>query len=407
MSSTASHIHSDIDSGPLGAGRTLARVSGARPGPTLLCIAGVHGNEPAGVRAARRVGERLAPLAGAMRGDFVALAGNCRALAARRRFMHRDLNRAWTDERLDRLRTEGRLNGTIEDHEQVELLDAIEDVVEAARGPIYALDLHTTSGSGGPFTTFGDTLPNRAFASHIPVPMILGLEERVEGTLLAFLGRHGLVAVMFETGQHEEPLAVERAEAGIWVEIAALGLLTEGGLPEATAGRKLLRRGMEELPNLMEMRYRHPVEPADHFRMNPGWRNFQPVRAGQAVARDARGEIRAEESGRILMPLYQEQGEDGFFLVREVAPTWLHISFALRCLGADRVIHLLPGVGRDPDFPDGMVVDKRVARWYALQLFHLLGFRREEDLGDRLVLRRRRFDDARYTRCGPHPEPLK
>jgi predicted deacylase len=400
-------METEVQDSPGVMDRTLARVAGARPGPTLLCIAGLHGNEPAGVRAARAVAERLAPRAGAMRGDFVALAGNRRALAARRRFIHRDLNRAWTDERLERLRTAGRLNGTVEDHEQVELLDAIEEVVEAARGPIYVLDLHTTSGAGGPFTTFGDTLPNRGFASHIPVPMILGLEERVEGTLLAFLGRHGLVAVMFETGQHEEPMAVDRAEAGIWVEVAALGLLPEDRLPEASSGRKLLRRGMAGLPHLMEMRYRHPVEPADHFRMNPGWRNFQPVQAGQPVARDARGEVRAEQGGRMLMPLYQEQGEDGFFLVDEVAPMWLHISLALRCLGGDRVVHLLPGVRRDPDFPDGVVVHKRVARWYALQLFHLLGFRREEDLGDRLVLRRRRFDDARYTRCGPHPEPLR
>lgn len=407
MSSTAAEIYTAVRGSPGVADRTLARVAGARPGPTLLCIAGVHGNEPAGVKAVRAVAERLAPRAGAMRGDFVALAGNTRALAAGRRFIHRDLNRAWTDERLERLRIAGSLNGTFEDHEQVELLDAIEDVVEAARGPIYVLDLHTTSGAGGPFTTFGDTLPNRGFASHIPVPMILGLEELLEGTLLAFLGRHGLVAVLFETGQHEEAKAVDRAEAGVWLEIAALGILPEDRFPEAGASRKLLRRGMAGLPHLMEMRYRHPVAADDHFRMNTGWRNFQPVRAGQAVARDVRGEIRARESGRMLMPLYQAQGEDGFFLVREFAPVWLHVSFALRCLGGDRIVHLLPGVRRDPEFPDGLVIDKRVARWYALQLFHLLGFRREEDLGDRLVLRRRRFDQARYTRCGPHPEPLK
>ena len=202
-------------------------------------------------------------------------------------------------------------------------------------------------------------------------------------------------------------MAVDRAEAGIWLAIAALGLLPEGRLPEASAARKLLRRGLEELPHLMEMRYRHAVEPADQFRMGPGWRNFQPVRAGETVAWDARGEVRAALTGRMLMPLYQAQGEDGFFLVREFAPMWLHISYVLRCLGADRFAHLLPGVERDPDFPDALVVDKGVARWYALQLFHLLGFRRQEDIGDRLVLRRRRFDDARYVRRGPHPEPLR
>ena len=43
---------------------------------------------------------------------------------------------------------------------------------------------------------------------------------------------------------------------------------------------------------------------------------------------------------------------------------------------------------------DEVAVDKTVARFYAKQLFHLLGFRQIEDAGDRLVMRRRRFDEA-------------
>lgn len=33
----------------------LGCLRGARPGPTLVCIGGIHGNEPAGVQALRRV----------------------------------------------------------------------------------------------------------------------------------------------------------------------------------------------------------------------------------------------------------------------------------------------------------------------------------------------------------------
>lgn len=388
--------------------RVLCRVHGARPGPTLLCICGIHGNEPAGVQAAARVLSALGPRASHIRGDFVALAGNRKALAAGRRFIDRDLNRAWTDDRLQRLRTEiGPEALEAEDQEQVELLDAIETVVSAARGPVYVLDLHTTSGGGGPFTLFGDTLPNRAFASHVPVPMILGLEEQLEGTLLAFLGRHGLVAAVFETGQHEEPRAVDRAEAGLWLCAAAAGLLPDTLLPEAARGRKLLQADLGNLPRVLEMRYRHPVAPDDAFRMDPGYRNFQPVKLGQPVARDVSGEVRVPERGRILMPLYQTQGEDGFFLIREVTPVWLTISYALRRMRADRLAMLLPGVHRDLSVRDTVRVNKRVARWFALQLFHLLGYRREEDWGDVLVLRRRPWDDARYVRTGPYPEPLE
>lgn len=388
-------------------GRILGHLSGPRPGPTLLCVGGLHGNEPAGVLALRAVLERLEPRASEISGDFVALVGNVAALAMGRRFLDRDLNRAWTEGRLARLRARAALNGAAEDREQVALLAVIEEVVERARGPVFVLDLHTTSGPGGPFSAFGDTLANREFAAHIPVPMILGLEELVDGTLLAWLGHHGLVAVTLESGQHEEPMAVTRAEAGIWVAVGAAGLIRHDRLPEAAEGWKLLHREMQGLPRVMEMRYRHDVRDGDGFRMAPGYRNFQRVQEGEVVARSLEGAVEVEESSRVLMPLYQEQGEDGFFLVREVAPFWLWASSVLRRLRVDRVAHWLPGVTRDGGVADAVVVDKRVARWFAVQLFHLLGFRKHEDAGTRLVMRRRRFDERPFAGDGARPEPLE
>jgi succinylglutamate desuccinylase len=374
----------------------MGRLRGDLPGPTLICIGGLHGNEPAGVLGLARVLQLLETRAPALRGELVALAGNRAALAAGRRFVDRDLNRAWADERLDRFRVRGHPPEVVEDREQVELLGAIESAVAEARGPVFVLDLHTTSGLGGPFTSFGDTLPNRALASPIPVPMILGLDELLDSSLTAFLGRHGLVAVAFESGQHEEPRAVDRAEAGILVTVASVGLLPEALLPEAAAARALLSGDTAHLPHALEMVHRHPIAPADGFVMDPGFRNFQPVRRGQEVATDVRGRVRVDRDARILMPLYQKLGEDGYFLVREFGAFWLRASWALRRLGADRFVHWLPGVKRDPAVPDGVVVDRRIARWRAAQLLHLLGFRRVEGHGTRLVLRRRVLADARY-----------
>jgi len=386
--------------------RVLGRVRGATAGPTLLCVGGLHGNEPAGVLALRRVLAALGPRAPLMRGDFVALAGNRTALALGRRFVDRDLNRAWTDERIARLRDSGPAVHAVEDREQLELLDAIEAVVEEARGPVYVIDLHTTSGFGGPFTTFGDTLPNRSLAVHVPVPMILGMEELLDGTLLAYLGKHGLVGVAYESGQHDEPRAVDRGEAGIWLAVATVGLVEESRLPEASAGWKLLARDTAHVPRAMEMVYRHDVGPLDGFVMDPGYGNFAPVKAGQAVATDVHGRVRVDRDARLLMPLYQKQGEEGFFLITEFSTFWLRASYILRSLGVDRWVHLLPGVSLDPAMPDAVVVNKKVARWAALQLFHLLGFRKHEDAGSRLVMRRRRYDDVRYVVHGPGPERL-
>jgi len=390
-----------------GVDRVLGRIRGPERGPTLLCVGGLHGNEPAGVRALERVLAKLEPRIRRVSGEFVALAGNRAALAVGHRFMDRDLNRAWTPERIWRICNRGAVRGEAEDREQVELLDAIEEVVETARGAVYVLDLHTTSGFGGSFSTFGDTLPNRDFAAHIPVPMVLGLEELVEGTLLGFLASHGLVTVAFESGQHDEPMAVDRAEAGIWLAIAAAGLLPPGQIPEAAEARKLLAGESDGLPRALEMRYRHAVEGGDGFEMAAGYENFQVVGEGRVVGRDARGDVQVGESGRILMPLYQEQGEDGFFLIREFQPVWLWVSTVLRKLRVGRFAHWLPGVRRDPWLPDTLLVNTQVARWYALQVLHLLGFKKQEETPEELVMRRRQYDEYCFVGQGPTPEHLK
>ncbi|TNF24570.1 MAG: succinylglutamate desuccinylase, partial [Deltaproteobacteria bacterium] len=46
------------------------------PGPLVVAICGVHGNEPAGAEAARRVLDWLAREQPRFRGRFVALVGN-------------------------------------------------------------------------------------------------------------------------------------------------------------------------------------------------------------------------------------------------------------------------------------------------------------------------------------------
>lgn len=324
-------------------------------------------------------------------GDFVAVRGNVRALASGRRFLVRDLNRAWSPHRLearDAKPSPSLAEG--EDAEVGELSEAVRRVIQERRGELYMLDLHTTSGDGGAFTTVGDSLDNRDFARAIPVPLVLGLEELVEGTLVGHLSELGFTTAVFECGQHGEPAAEARAAAALWIAVRAAGLLAPEHVPEAENGHEMLEKEHRGLPKVLEMRYRHHVVAEDGYRTNPGYRNFHPIGAGDLVGQDRRGGVEAPKAGRILMPLYQEQGEDGFFVVRAFSPAWLWVSRALRKLRVARIVHWLPGVSRDPEVPGALVANRHVARWFALQLFHLLGYRRHLEEGDRLVVVRRR-----------------
>ncbi len=368
--------------------RVLGKVGRANGGATLLCVGGLHGNEPVGVLALRNVLARLEQDAGGVRGCFVALTGNRKALARDQRFLQEDLNRIWHAERLERVHAEPHALGH-EDEELHQLSQALDEVLAAATGSVAFLDLHSTSGKRGVFTTLDDTLANRELAFALPVTHVLGLEEELGGTLLGHLNERGVTGIGFEAGQHENPVSVDRAEAALWITLESTGVLERGSRPEVTAARAFLDRECADRPGVVEVRYRHSVGPDDGFRMQPGFSNFQPIRAGEPLARSHAGEVRAPIHGVMLMPLYQGQGEDGFFIVRRVHPFWLALSAWMRRTRCGRLAHWLPGVARDPDDRDVLVVDTSRALWLALPIFHLLGYKRRPSSGTLLRFVRR------------------
>jgi succinylglutamate desuccinylase len=381
-------------------GRLLCRRRGRMPGPTLIAVGGIHGNEPAGVHAVRRVADSFARHETELRGEFLGLAGNTQALARELRYVDVDLNRHWMT--TDTV-APGRGHATVprhagllaEDVERMELLDFIDAAVARARGDVFLIDLHTTSGGGLPFATIGDTLRNRRFALRFPVPIVLGLEEEVQSTLLEYINGLGHVTMGFEAGRHNDEASVDNHEALIWHALVAAGLVREDRVPELDRHRRTLRDASRGAPSVFEIRYRHPVTPDDAFTMLPGRHSFEKVQKGEILANDRDGNVVAPEAGLLLLPLYQGVGDDGFFIGRSVRPLWLRLSALLRRLRFDRLIVALPGIRRHPGDPASLIVDTHVARLYPLEVFHLLGYRRRRWIGDELVVTRRAHDLSR------------
>ncbi len=380
---------------PVWADRVLGRYEGQRPGPVLISIGGIHGNEPAGIFAARRVLADLERHRPPMRGRFHAVAGNLAALERGERYVERDLNRIWNEDELRELRASDPADDSFERREVRGLLGAIE---EAARGEferVMLLDLHSTSGDGPPWVVIGDTLQNRDIAFSFDIPVILGLEENVEGTLLGYAGERGHVSIGLEGGRHDDPRTARCHEAAIWLTLVAAGMLEEAHVPGLEEHRRVLREATRGMPGVVEMRYRYGIEPNEQFRMEPGFRNFDPVERGQLMAWSAPREGRPEEpvyapqTGILLLPRYQGQGADGFFVARRVRPVWLELSARLRRLGAERFLSWLPGVRALRKDGRALAVDRRVARFLAVQIFHLFGYRRRRSVGSQIVFSRR------------------
>lgn len=324
-------------------------------------------------------------------GRVIAVVGNRPALVRRRRYIARDLNRFWTPEHLDSLRRAEAAVLQDEDREQRDLLDVFGPLLDPDQDPVVFLDLHSTSGPGVPFVCMADVIRNRKLAFGLHIPVVLGLEEAIEGSMLGYLCDLGHIGIAVEGGQNDDPQTQRHHEASIWSVLVSAGALR----PESIPGYEALRRGMEDavrdMPKVIEIRHRHVVEEDEQFEMRPGYRSFQPVKAGERVARNADGDVRTPEAGLMMLPRYQGQGSDGYFLARPVRPFWLSLSARLRDMKADRLLPQLPGVTAHPEKAEHYLVDARVAR-RAIDIFHLLGFRREAKEGAHLVFSRRRPD---------------
>jgi succinylglutamate desuccinylase len=286
-------------------------------GPVLVALGGIHGNEPAGLHAAERVLARVArermAERGLVRGTLVVLAGNRAALAAGTRFIDRDLNRGWGEgPRPDAA-------AVSEDGEQLELQGALDDAfAAAAAGERYFLDLHTTSAPGVPFVVADGVERAQAFALAFPLPVFFGLMGKLSSALLPWLAGRGVIGVAVEGGQNEAPVSVEHHEAVLWIALVASGVLAKEAVPDRAAHVARLESAGRGLPHAIEVYHRHGIVPDDQFRMTPGFANIQPVGRGTLLARDRRGEIRADEDCLLVLPLYQGMGDDGFFLGREL-----------------------------------------------------------------------------------------
>lgn len=372
---------------PLHVDREIGRIEGDRPGATLIAVAAIHGNEQAGIHAARRVLSRLSSGVH-VRGELLALAGNVGAMREGRRYVLRDLNRVWTDESVAALEAKPSSALDAEEREQAELLAAIRAAIARARGPVFLVDLHTTSAAGVPFVLFGDTLSQRAFAGDLPLPLVLGLEEQLDGVLSGFWTRHGITTFAVEGGQHRDPGSVDNLESVLLLAAERAGIFAHRAVAETLDAHALLERRRADLPRVMEVIRRHAITPEDDFVMEPGFRNLDFAKASRLLARDRHGEIRAPHDGMVILPLYQGQGADGFFWGRAVSRARLRVSKTLRELGAERLLPLLPGVARDGSRSSRLLVEPSAARVYPRSMFHLLGYRRMRERDAKLAVER-------------------
>lgn len=312
--------------------RIVGSYTGQKKGPLLICLGGTHGNEPAGIQALDILFKLLelepeSNPAFNFAGRIIGLKGNLRAIEKGVRFLERDLNRLWTPGNVRRILNAPLHSLQAEDLEVRELHDLVAKEIETYQPEkVILLDLHTTTAFGGIFSIATDDPESVRIAIELHAPVMKGFLEGIRGTTLHYFNEQNLgipaVAVCFESGQHEETLSVNRAIAAIINCMRTVGCVQAEDVENRHDA--LLIEYSRGLPKVSELVFTHTIQPGDHFRMVPGYQNFQEIKAGEVLAYDKDGPVKASEDSLLLMPLYQKQGDDGFFLIRPVAEEAFH-----------------------------------------------------------------------------------
>lgn len=261
--------------------------TGPNPGPHVLILGGIHGNEVTGVMLVEEMRRDLDAGTLALTSGTLTLAiGNPRAveLNARGSEPHADLNRMFTPATLDP-------NGpdTYEARRARELAPLL------ASADI-AVDMHATNKPSDPFlVAITDTPKHRELCRFFPCDTILIVPDRVvPGTTDALVDAHGGVGIAFESGWVGDLTRVGQMRAAVEGILSRAGMLVA---PETLHDAQTTYE-MTEAITLTERGFA--------FAPGRGERNFEPFAQGDVIGRHGEEPVVAPYDGVLMFPKVSE-----------------------------------------------------------------------------------------------------
>jgi hypothetical protein len=348
--------------------RKLGEYKGKVKGPLLVFIAGIHGNELSGIHALMDVFDILERYQPNIKGRLVGLSGNIKAIEAEKRFVDEDMNRVWF--------SSDNSSGASENFERDDLIKTISEIRNPEDEEAYFFDLHATSAPTTPFCMISDTLRNRELARLVGVPIILGLLEHLHGMLIDVTSLSGIPTILFQAGKEGDPGTIDYHKGLIWKMLkhkCALDTSFNSGVEELINKMSSFKPKSDN-EEFYEIRDLFSFSSGAEFVMNPGYVNFQPVKAKEILATFKGKSVKTLQRGLVFMPTYQEQANEGFYIIKSIAPIWIKLSAKLRKIKHHDKLHWLVGVKKVAKNPLTYRIDQQITFIWSLQIFHLLGY---------------------------------
>ncbi len=291
--------------------RIVGKIENTESNRLGIITTGVHGNEPSSVFAAKKVLRKIELAKLKLKGTLLVLTGNIKALQQNVRFIDEDLNRLWESKRI---RSFIKAPKTSEEKEAKEMYEAMEPYL-GRYAESFFLDCHTTSSQTMPYISSADQADSYRFAQQFPVHTVVGFSNHVAWSLNDFFMDEGFTGFTFEAGHHHAFTSLENHEAMIWLFLCKSGLIDPDDLEDKDECRSNLAKYAPDGASLFQIQYHHKLVDRNSFVMNPGYVNFQKIKKGEHLAVEHEKEVVSHLDGRILMPLYQKLGQEGFFII--------------------------------------------------------------------------------------------
>jgi len=297
--------------------RIMADLGDNTEGNTLMLVGGIHGNEVMGLAAIRNVVSQIVDQKIRVNGRIFALAGNMEACRLGQRYLYKDLNRQWSRDNIDALHYHKLDSRHTEYHEMEVIYGHLQEAISNCKNRLILADLHTTSSETSPFLVTHLDAQCLSFSKDFPLPVIAGITGFLDGTLFGYINDLGHTGLAFEAGQHQSPFAKEIHESFIWLALYNAQICPDLDEQFVDFHRRTLLENSVESGKRFKIISRYKIGEDETFSMKEGYSNFQRIKQDEVLGRNESGSVVSPYDGLIFMPLYQEKGDDGFFIIKE------------------------------------------------------------------------------------------
>ncbi len=267
------------------------RYSSDIPGPNVLILGAIHGNEKCGSFALKKFLKLLDDAQLTLQKGSVCLVPICNPLAF-------EQNKRFVEENLNRVILPTKNPQTYE----AKLANQICPLIEAAD---YLLDLHSMQAKGQPFSMLNKmTKESESFCRSLGAPaMVSGWVEvfarhpQVPATCTqTYADRFNIPNALIECGSHEDPSSADVAFGAIMSALSHLEVLDSAEIQKL--GFQILK-GESKKVHLEEIVFRQSLE--DKFVKE--WKSFEVIKKNEPVAIRKNGEaVLASRDGVIVFP---------------------------------------------------------------------------------------------------------